>query len=89
MLTRPGIGLLSPTMARHKDRRRMGKDQLAIAVRKVFNAASVAESELLTSFLYVVHNQGRNLSTLICPFPQLTVVIDKKFRMRFEPPQTR
>ncbi len=64
---RPGIGLLSPTMAGHKDRRRVGKDQLAMAVRKVFNAASVTESELLTSFLYAVHNQGRPRSNIFAP----------------------
>ena len=59
MLTRPGIGQLSPTMARHRDRRRVGKDQLALAVRKDFNAASISEVEVITNFLYTVHNQGR------------------------------
>ena len=58
MLTRPGIGQLSPTMARHRDRRRVGKDQLALAVRKDFNAASISEVEVITNFLYTVHNQG-------------------------------
>lgn len=60
MLTRPGIGQLSPTMARHRDRRRVGKDQLALAVRKDFNAASISEVEVITNFLYTVHNQDKN-----------------------------
>lgn len=59
MLTRPGIGQHSPTMARHRARRRTGKDVLALAVRKDFNAAIVLESELITSFLYAVQNQGK------------------------------
>lgn len=58
MLTRPGIGQLSPTMARHKERRRLGIDQLATAIRKDFNAATVIENEAITSFLYAVHNQS-------------------------------
>lgn len=45
-------------MARPKDRRRVGKDQLALAVRKDFNAATATELELVTSFLYTVQNQG-------------------------------
>ena len=46
-------------MARHRARRRTGKDVLALAVRKDFNAAIVLESELITSFLYAVQNQGK------------------------------
>lgn len=60
MLTRPGLGQYSPTMARHGARRRIGKDILALAVRKDFNAAIVFESELITSFLYAVRNQGKH-----------------------------
>lgn len=56
-------------MARHKDRRRVGKDQLALAVRKDFNAATVMESEVITSFLYAIHNQG---STLLFLMPDLS-----------------
>ena len=47
-------------MARHRARRRIGKDVLALAVRKDFNAAIVFESELITSFLYAVQNQGKH-----------------------------
>ncbi|KAL2046971.1 hypothetical protein N7G274_000989 [Stereocaulon virgatum] len=60
MLTRPGIGQLSPTMARHKDRRKVGKEQLALAVRKDFNAATVIEGDVVPKFLYTVQNQERN-----------------------------
>ncbi len=58
MLSMPGIGQLSPTTVRPKGRRRVGKDQLALAVRKDFNAATVAEIEIITSFLYTVENPG-------------------------------
>lgn len=64
MLTRPGIGQHSPTMARHRARRRVGKDVLALAVRKDFNAAIVIESELITSFLYAIQNQGEHYKRL-------------------------
>ncbi|MCJ1380146.1 hypothetical protein MMC17_003249 [Xylographa soralifera] len=58
VLTGPGLGRYSPTMARAKDRRRVSKEQLALAVRKDFNAAGVIEQEVVTSFLYSVHNQS-------------------------------
>lgn len=60
ILSRPGIGRSSPTMAMHKDRRRVSKDNLALAVRKDFKDAMVHESEAITSFLYSVHNQDKN-----------------------------
>ena len=59
MLTRPGIGQLSPTMARHKDRRRVGKEQLALAVKKDFNAATMIEGDVVPKFLYTVRSQGK------------------------------
>lgn len=59
MLSRPGgIGQLSPTMARHKAHQRMSKDRLATIVRKDFNGAMVSEADIISSFLYAVHNQG-------------------------------
>ena len=64
MLTRPGIGQCSPTMARHRARQRIGKDGLAMAVRKDFNAAIVLEPELITSFLYAVQNQSKHCKRL-------------------------
>ncbi|KAI9876019.1 MAG: hypothetical protein M1830_007534 [Pleopsidium flavum] len=45
ILSNPGIGRYSPTMARHQDRRRVSKEQLALAVRKNFNALAIHESE--------------------------------------------
>jgi len=47
-------------MALHKQRRRISKNQLALAVRKDFNAAMASEPETITSFLYTVQNQGMN-----------------------------
>ena len=90
MLTRPGIGQLSPTMARHRDRRRVGKQELALAVRKDFNAASVSEVEVITNFLYTVHNQG-TFGSLFWGLTQgrLIFALDKNFRMRFEPTQSK
>jgi Sin3 binding region of histone deacetylase complex subunit SAP30 len=43
--------------------RRVPKEQLAMAVRKDFNAAAVNEAEVVTNFLYVVKNQGESLWT--------------------------
>lgn len=45
-------------MTRRKDCRRVGKEHLALAVRKDFNAAMIHELEAITSFLYTVRNQG-------------------------------
>lgn len=45
-------------MARPKEKRRVSKDHLALAVRKDFNAAGVSEQEVITTFLYSVHNQS-------------------------------
>ena len=58
VLTAPGIGRCSPTMARRKDKRRVSIEQLALACRKDFNAAGVSEQECLAGFLYAVRNQG-------------------------------
>ena len=58
VLTRPGIAQSSPTMARHKDSRRISKEHLALAVRKDFNAAMINEPEAITSFIYAAHHQG-------------------------------
>ena len=46
ILTRPsGIGKLSPTMAKVRGKRRVGKEHLALAVRKNFKERSVVEAE--------------------------------------------
>jgi hypothetical protein len=59
LLTNPGIGRHSPTMARQKDKRRVSKDQLALAVRKHFNSAAVNEIDVVVEVIYRVKNQGK------------------------------
>lgn len=53
-----GIGRMSPTMARAKSKRRVHKDQLAMAVRKNFNALGVTESDVIVDWLYKTKHQG-------------------------------
>ena len=52
-------------MARRKEKRRIGKDALALAVRRDFNAAAVVEQDVVTGFLYKVKHQGRWLSSMM------------------------
>ncbi|KAI9779254.1 MAG: hypothetical protein M1839_007506 [Geoglossum umbratile] len=61
ILSNPGIGRHSPTMAIRKDRRRVGKEQLAMAVRKNFNGLAIQEGEVVVDFLYKVRWQGKRL----------------------------
>lgn len=61
LLSQPGIGQMSPTMARPQTRRRIGKEELAIKVRKDFNAAIIHEQDIITSMLYAVQNHGELL----------------------------
>lgn len=49
-------------MALHKDRRRVTKEILALAVRKDFKDAMVHESEAITCFLYSVQHQSKPFS---------------------------
>ena len=58
ILSRPGIGRFSPTMARERRKRRQSKDQLANAVRKHFNGQGIQENEAVVDFLYKVKHQG-------------------------------
>lgn len=58
VLTAPGIGRRSPTMLRNKQKRKMPKEQLALAVRKHFNGSAVSESDVLVDFIYAVKNRG-------------------------------
>ena len=48
-------------MAWNRDRRRVSKEHLALAVRKHFNATSASEPEVVSSFLYTVYNQGMSV----------------------------
>ncbi|KAI9726631.1 MAG: hypothetical protein M1828_000998 [Chrysothrix sp. TS-e1954] len=57
VLTNPGIGRQSPTMARRKQTRKSSKDQLAIAVRKHFNGLAVNETDVVVDFLYKTKTQ--------------------------------
>ena len=57
-LTNPGIGRQSPTMARRKEKRRISKEQLAIAVRKNFNSAAVNEIDVVVDMVYKVKHKG-------------------------------
>jgi len=58
LLTNPGIGRSSPTMARKRQQRKVGKDQLALAVRKNFNSAAVNEVNVAVDLLYKIRHQG-------------------------------
>ncbi|TKA81792.1 hypothetical protein B0A55_02159 [Friedmanniomyces simplex] len=58
MLTNPGIGRQSPTMARRKEKRRVAKEQLALAVRKNFNSAAVSETDVVVELVYKVRHQA-------------------------------
>jgi len=58
LLTNPGIGRSSPTMARRRKQRKVGKEQLAMAVRKNFNSAAVNEVGVAVDLLYKIRYQG-------------------------------
>lgn len=62
-----GIGRYSPTMSRPKSKRRVHKDQLALAVRKNFNAHGVNESEVIVDLLYKVKNQDKEFRVRFAP----------------------
>lgn len=49
-------------MARSKAQRKVTKDQLALAVRKNFNAAAVNEIDVMVDLLYKIRNQGARIS---------------------------
>lgn len=46
-------------MARRKDKRKTSKEQLALSVRKNFNAAAVSEIDVMVELVYKVRHQGR------------------------------
>ncbi|KAL8798312.1 MAG: hypothetical protein Q9182_006773, partial [Xanthomendoza sp. 2 TL-2023] len=58
VLSRTGVSRRSPTMVIHRARRKISKEQLALAVKKDFNDAMVNELESITTFIYSIHNQG-------------------------------
>lgn len=59
LLTNPGIGRQSPTMARKKEQRRISKENLALAVRKNFNGAAVNEIDVVVELVYKVRHKGK------------------------------
>jgi len=58
VLSRPGIGLRSPTMARKREIRRQSKEDLTNVVRKHFNGQGVQENDVIVGFLHKVRNPG-------------------------------
>jgi len=67
LLSQPGIGRMSPTMARHKERRRQSKDHLAKECRKHFNGLGIQENEVVVDFLYKVRYQDKNFRMRFAP----------------------
>ncbi|KAH9877046.1 hypothetical protein IAQ61_002407 [Plenodomus lingam] len=62
-----GIGRFSPTMARPKSKRRVHKDQLALAVRKNFNALAVNEGDVIIDWLYKSKHQDKEFRVRFAP----------------------
>lgn len=67
-------GVLKPATETNKVHKinsqdRVGKEQLALAVRKHFNAAGLVEQDAIARFLYKVREEGRG----------------REFRLRFQP----
>ncbi|KAF2141421.1 uncharacterized protein K452DRAFT_272289 [Aplosporella prunicola CBS 121167] len=62
-----GIGKYSPTMTRKRNERRVSKDQLAMAVRKNFNALAVSESEVIVDLMYKVKTQDKTFRMRFAP----------------------
>lgn len=87
LLTNPGIGRQSPTMARKRRDRKVAKDQLALAVRKNFNDAAVNEVQVAVDMLYKIRHQGQwhkpSGSDLRLQHS------DKSFRMHSNPTKTK
>ncbi|CAG8953996.1 hypothetical protein HYFRA_00009095 [Hymenoscyphus fraxineus] len=67
VLSRSAIGRMSPTMARRKEQRRQGSDQLANSVRKHFNSMGIIENEVVVDFLYKVRWQDKKFRMRFAP----------------------
>lgn len=59
LLSNGGIGKFSPTMARRREKRRVGREQLATSVRKHFNGAAVNETDVVVEMVYRVRNRDK------------------------------
>lgn len=69
-----GAAVLKPTSETNRVHKinsqdRVGKEQLALAVRKHFNAAGLVEQDAIAKFLYKVREEGKG----------------REFRLRFQP----
>ncbi|KAF2002268.1 hypothetical protein P154DRAFT_521095 [Amniculicola lignicola CBS 123094] len=62
-----GIGRHSPTMARPKAKRRVQKEQLAMSVRKNFNALAVSETDVIVDMLYKVKTKDKEFRVRFAP----------------------
>ncbi|KAL8670756.1 MAG: hypothetical protein Q9168_004717 [Polycauliona sp. 1 TL-2023] len=60
ILGRAGVCRRSPTMIRHKARRKTTKEQMVLAVKKDFNDAMINELDSITTFLYSIHNKDKS-----------------------------
>jgi len=58
LLTNAGLGRQSPTMARRREKRRVAREQVALAVRKNFNGAAVSETDVVVEMVYKVRHRG-------------------------------
>lgn len=67
ILNNSSVGKNSPTMTRKKSKRRVTKDQLALAVRKNFNALAVNENDVIVNTLYTVRLQDKPFRMRFAP----------------------
>jgi histone deacetylase complex subunit SAP30 len=58
VLSRPGVGLHSPTMARKQDYRRQSQEELTKVVRRHFSDQGIQESDAMVNFLHKVRYPG-------------------------------
>lgn len=73
-------------MARQKEKRRVAKESLALAVRKHFNSAAVNEIDVVVEVIYRVKNQGMAFTwTGFRGTERLITSTDRAFRMRSAP----
>ncbi|KAF2636768.1 hypothetical protein P280DRAFT_472670 [Massarina eburnea CBS 473.64] len=62
-----GIGKMSPTSARPRGKRRVEKRDLAVEVRKHFNAQAVSETNCIIDLIYKIKNQDNEFRVRFAP----------------------
>lgn len=72
LILNTGIGLKSPTMARHPSKRRSTKDELAAAVTRHYKDNAATETECLVELLYRIKTQGLQFLSSILSITLLT-----------------